>query len=155
MRNFTLAFLLLFCVIFSGCQSDETQPSPSAALSSADQAHTTGLFAMDTYMTLTAYGPHGTEALEAAVAEIERLDALLSISSDTGDIKPLNEQKSGMVSEDTALLLSRALEISEETGGLFDPTIAPVMEAWGFPTGAYRVPEQTELDALLRSVDYR
>ncbi|MBQ0001172.1 MAG: hypothetical protein KBT01_06510, partial [Clostridiales bacterium] len=36
------------------------------------------IFAMDTIMTLTAYGKNGEKAVEEAVEEINRLDALLS-----------------------------------------------------------------------------
>ena len=39
----------------------------------------------------------------------------------------------GTVSDDTAALLSQAMTISGQTGGLFDCSIAPVMQAWGLP----------------------
>ncbi len=35
------------------------------------------LFAMDTYMTLTAYGEHAQEAVDKAAERVEALDALL------------------------------------------------------------------------------
>lgn len=56
--------------------------------------------------------------------------------------------------EDTRALLSRALEVSTSTGGIFDCTIEPVMQAWGFTTQQYRVPDPAELSALLAHVDY-
>ena len=54
----------------------ETVPNtdPSESLSSE-------LYAMDTVMTLTAYGPNAQTALTAAENEITRLDTLFSISS--------------------------------------------------------------------------
>jgi len=110
---------------------------------------------MDTVMTLTAYGKQGEAALEAATAEITRLDKLLSIGNESSDIYRLNTEKTGVVSDDTLTLLQRALELSEHTDGVFDCTIAPVMEAWGFPSKTFRVPTQAELDALLPTVDYR
>lgn len=123
--------------------------------SAANEPHTTDLFAMDTVMTLTAYGEQGEAALTVATEEITRLDELFSISSESGDLYRLNTEKTGTVSDDTIALLQRALELSESTEGVFDCTIAPVMNAWGFPTQTYRVPSQTELDALLPAVDYR
>ena len=88
---------------------------------------------MDTVMNLTAYGPNASAALEASVSEINRLDSLLSISSEKGEIYRINADKEGTVSEDVNALLSRSLELSQMTDGLFDCTIEPVMEAWALP----------------------
>ena len=46
-----------------------------------DQEAVKELFAMDTYMTLAAYGDRAREAVDAAAVEIQRLEGLLS----TGD----------------------------------------------------------------------
>lgn len=119
---------------------------PSESLSSE-------LYAMDTIMTLTAYGPNVQTALTAAENEITRLDTLFSISSESGDIYRVNQYGEGDLSEDSLTLLSSALNYYNETEGIFDCTIEPVMEAWGFTTQDYRVPEQAELDNLLSRVD--
>ena len=135
---------------FSAAPSEvsETVPNtdPSESLSSE-------LYAMDTVMTLTAYGPNAQTALTAAENEITRLDTLFSISSENGDIYRVNQYGEGDLSEDSLTLLSSALNYYNETDGIFDCTIEPVMEAWGFTTQNYRVPEQTELDDLLSRVD--
>ncbi len=123
-------------------------------LSADTSKETAELFAMDTVMNLTAYGENAKQAINAASDEIKRLDAVFSISSSGGDIKSINETGSGSVSSDTAALINRAAEISKNTDGLFDCTIAPVMDAWGFTTKNYRIPETTELKTLLASVDY-
>ena len=80
-----------------------------------------------------SYGQQAKPELQAAAEEIQRLDALFSISSEEGDILPLNQHGAGTVSDDTAALLSQAMTISGQTGGLFDCSIAPVMQAWGLP----------------------
>ena len=118
-----------------------------------DRAVTKSLFAMDTYMEITAYGYRSEEAVDAAVKEIERLDALLSTGSDSSEIVMLNRDKTKNVSEDTAYLIKRSMELWQLTGGAFDITIYPVMRAWGFAGGEYRVPGETELAALLKHVD--
>ena len=41
------------------------------------------------------------------------------------------------------------------TDGLFDCTIEPVMEAWGFTTQNFRIPSEEELEELLSHVDYK
>ena len=150
MKKKIKALLLLGLVFLSGC-GQASAPSVSSA---GTDSQSIDLFAMDTAMTLTAYGDHAGEALEAAKSEIERLDALFSISSESGDIYALNRDHTAALHEDTRALLSDALEVSASTGGIFDCTIEPVMQAWGFTTQDYRVPTPAELSTLLAHVDY-
>ena len=61
-------------------EENSTQKSASSTASSdaADASSSRDIFAMDTYMTVTAYGPNAETAVDQAQQEIERLDALLS-----------------------------------------------------------------------------
>lgn len=157
-RTILLPSLLLSLLLLAACggQSEETPSTTADAQTSdtqASESQSADLFAMDTVMTLTAYGPHAQEGLDAATQEIERLDDLFSISSADGDIAVLNAQGTNTLSDDTAQLLRQALALSKDTGGLFDCTIAPVMAAWGFSTGEYHVPDEATLQDLLSRVD--
>ena len=107
------------------------------------------IFAMDTYMSLVAYGEDGQEALAAAAREINRLEQELSRTVSTSYIYKLNENGSAAVSEETANLLKNAMDYSAATGGLFDMTVAPLVSLWGITTDSPRVPSRSELDALL------
>lgn len=111
------------------------------------------VFAMDTYMTLLAYGENAEEAILAAAAEIHRLDDLLSTGNPESEISKLNAAGGGTISADVEALIARAKEIHTETGGLFDISIYPVMRLWGFPTQEYRVPDKTEIAETLKLVD--
>lgn len=111
------------------------------------------LFAMDTVMSFTAYGKNCEEAVEAAVQEVQRLDALLSTGSVSSEVSGLNRAGGGTISEDTAELFGRGMDIYEKTGGLFDFTIYPLMQLWGFPSKEYHVPTQEELGEVLPLVD--
>ena len=112
------------------------------------------LFAMDTYMTLAAYGDSADEALTAASREINRLEATLSRTIDTSDVSRLNAGEAVVVQPETRALLERALTLSDETGGTFDMTVAPLVALWGITSDAPRVPSQEEIDALLPLVGY-
>ena len=133
-------------LLFSGC-------GPSDGTNSAEEKYTEEVFAMDTVMRLSAYGENGKKAVEQAIEEIYRLDTLLSVSSEAGEIYWLNRDNGGSVSEETEALLRRAQVVSEQTDGAFDCTIGPVMEAWGFRDGNFRIPEEAELAGLLALVD--
>ena len=41
------------------------------------------------------------------------------------------------------------------SGGAFDPTVAPLLDLWGFGTGEYGVPAQNDLEEVLPLVNYR
>lgn len=118
-----------------------------------NKSATKSIFAMDTYMEITAYGRDSEEAVEAAAQEIQRLDALLSTGLAESEVSCLNRNKSGTLSEDTGYLLRRSLALWEETAGAFDITVYPVMQAWGFDTQQFRVPDEEELRALCARVD--
>lgn len=144
MKRLFIGGLLVAALMLAGCGAQTSAEEPS---------QTREVYAMDTVMTLEACGQNADAALDEAVAEIERLDALWSIASSDGEIARLNAEKQITASADTLALLTRAKEISAATDGLFSTTIAPLMEAWGFTSGDYRVPDEAELSALLAHVD--
>ncbi len=117
------------------------------------------LTAMDTFMTMTIYNQPGSvaqEHLRQAAGLLQELDALLSVTDAGSEIYRANHSGGETVplSEDTRRLLEEALALCEETEGALDVTIYPVVRAWGFTTGEYRVPEAAELEALLKKVDF-
>ena len=117
------------------------------------RVYETQIFAMDTVMTLTAYGPHGQEAVEEAARELYRLDGLWSVTVPTSEIAQLNAAGEGELSADSTALLKRALTLCEDTGGLFDCTIYPLVELWGFPTDRPHVPTDEDIADALPLVD--
>lgn len=144
----TLAVLALFAC--AGCGA-----APKAAPVETGEA-TAGLFAMDTYISLTVYGPDPETALEQAQSRIRELEGLWSVTDEGSEIYAANHS-SGQpvcVSTDTEELLRFALDMAQETSGALEPTIYPVLTAWGFTTDSYRIPEQEEIDRLLEQVDY-
>jgi len=111
------------------------------------------IFAMDTLMTLRVWGDE--EDASAAVAEINRLDALLSVTEESSAVSMLNRDGAATLDEDTLLLLQTAVEISRRTDGAFDPTVYPLVEAWGFTTDERHVPSQDDMEAALALVGVR
>ncbi|MBQ3281209.1 MAG: FAD:protein FMN transferase [Eubacterium sp.] len=149
-----IASAALMLAALMGCVNDGG-PDDTEDSSGRDEPVSAELFAMDTYMTLTAYGENAEKALSESEKEIRRLDAMLSAESEESEISGLNKAGKKQVSEETFGLIKRAAEIGEDTGGAFDITIYPVMQAWGFAGQNYRVPEKAELEELLEHVDVR
>ncbi|MCD7886320.1 MAG: FAD:protein FMN transferase [Clostridiales bacterium] len=148
MKNLQHLFcLLLAALLLTGCSAGAAEPDPEA-----EESSTQYLDAMDTYMTLTAYGSSRDEALDAAVEEIRRLEALWSVGSEDSEVSQLNREGSAALSEDTAALVERALEICDSTGGAFDITVFPLMDLWGFTTQDYQVPDPADIQSALTLV---
>lgn len=114
------------------------------------------VFAMDTYMNLKAYGDNADKALDEAEERIHQLESELSATAETSEIWKLNHSsgREVSVSDDTSLLIDKAIDIGGMTHGALDITVFPVLKEWGFTTGEYRIPEKSSLEDLLKNVDY-
>lgn len=119
-----LAVCLYASALLVGCgqktdskTADKSETSSESAQNQSEdiQEASRDVFAMDTYMTVTAYGENAEAAVDAAQAEIERLDALLSTGDADSEIAKLNVDGSGELSEDAGYLTERALELYQET----------------------------------------
>lgn len=113
-------------------------------------------FAMSTYISLTAYGKSADQAVLDAQAKVAELEGLWSTTDEKSVVYALNHS-GGMpvdVDDSTGALLEFALEMAEETDGALEPTIYPVLLAWGFTTRENRIPEEAEIRELLQKVGY-
>lgn len=160
MRDFLLTLFLVMVLLSTGCAGNETtslstEPQENEQNYTADTAEPqiASLFAMDTEMELTVYGG-GTDLLDRAEAEIVYLEGLLSTTDPDSEVFALNRDGKGSLSPEPLDLLDQALALCRETEGALDLSIYPVVRAWGFTTGEYRVPSEDELAALLSRVNY-
>ncbi|MBR9999483.1 MAG: FAD:protein FMN transferase [Cyclobacteriaceae bacterium] len=51
-------------------------------------------------------------------------------------------------------VLNKSREIYEVTGGAFDPTVMPLVNAWGFGPEEQEMPDSSEVEKLLKHVSY-
>lgn len=149
----TLGLLICNITTMTGCKFINTKKIYDKENASTSSPITKEVFAMDTYMTLTAYGDRAEEAVSKAVEEIQRIELLVSTGLEDSEIAAINQNGSAQVSEDTLFLIEKSLELYESTEGAFDISIYPVMEEWGFTTGDYQLPEKGRLLELLKNVD--
>ena len=147
-RRFTaLAVVTALLLTLPGCGKQTVQESAQ-------------LLTMDTVMTLTVYGTDKSACqavLQQSQDRLYDLDRRLSATgSDGSDIYALNHAGGRPVAltGDTAQLLGKTLDLCAMTDGALDLTAYSAVEAWGFTGGDYRVPAQSELDALAAKIDY-
>ncbi len=87
---------------------------------------------------------------EEALDEIQRLEDRLSLFRPTSEIARLNRHAAEgpvKVSPPVFALLCQAQQLAAATDGAFDPTIGPLMRAWGFHGARGRLPEPAVLAA--------
>ncbi len=113
------------------------------------------VIAMDTAMFISTYGKRSTSAAYASEDLIRDLESKLSRTEEESEVSRLNAAggQPVEVGPELAALLTAAEKYRADTHGAFDITVAPVVSAWGFTAGAFRVPAQEELEALLEKVD--
>lgn len=88
-------------------------------------------------------------AAHAALDEIDRIEARLSVFRETSAISDLNRrasQESVTVDRDFFELLVLARRIHRETGGAFDITSTPLSRCWGFLRREGRLPDLNAID---------
>ena len=76
---------------------------------------------------------HAQRAMDAAIAELQRVERLMTRFSPDSDVGRANARAAAgpvEVSEETALVVRTALEWADATGGGFDPSIARLVELW-------------------------
>ncbi len=173
MKNRIISIMLLSALALTGCgntsattqvikvssesgdteiDADDLETEATTYTQDGVQVSEQYVFAMDTEMYLTVYGDESDKAIEAAVAEINRIDDMLSVGDENSEIYQINNSGSAVISDETYSLIERAIEIGEETGGALDITVYPLMDAWGFTTQDYRVPEDSEITSLLETM---
>lgn len=115
---------------------------------------------MATRFELVLHGddaPRLRAAGEEAMREIERLNTKLSLYEPTGEIAHVNARAARepvRVSRELIDLIQRSRQLSEETGGAFDITVAPLMRCWGFMRGTGSLPTPESIAEARACVGY-
>src|SRR5262249_25097619 len=89
-----------------------------------------------------------TAAAEAALDEIDRLQAQLTVYRADSELCRLNQQAATdavAVEQGLFELLELAVRVTAQTGGAFDISAGALVKAWGFFRGPPRVPAPEEL----------
>jgi len=97
--------------------------------------------------------------LEQSIEEkLKDLNSIFSTYSDSTEISKINLSKSKIInlSDDLAFVLKRALYYSQLSDGLYDPTVFPLVDLWGFgPTNINSKPNKNKVNELLENISYK
>jgi thiamine biosynthesis lipoprotein len=116
---------------------------------------------MATRFELVLHGENAASlraAGEEALAEVERIENQLSLYRPGSEIAQVNARAANeavLVSPEVFSLLQHASKLSDETGGAFDITIAPLVRCWGFMGANGRMPAPEEIAEAREKVGMR
>ncbi len=89
-----------------------------------------------------------------AFREIERIEGLLSYYNDESEISRLNRQGTLRVSKEVLFIINKAREFWEASDGLFDITVSPLVELWGFYDKNYHIPGDLQIKEKLSLIGF-
>lgn len=96
-----------------------------------------------------------SDLTQSIKAELLKVDASLSPFNKESVITAINENKDVSPDEMFKEVFSLAMDISKETDGAFDITVAPLVNAWGFGFKNGSQPSHHQVDSLLQLVGYK
>ena len=82
-------------------------------------------------------------------ASLQKVDASLSMFNPQSTISRFNRGETDEADEMLGEVLSLSFSVNKATGGAFDPTVAPLVNAWGFGFKNGQLPDSTQVDSLL------
>lgn len=146
MRKKYICGLMIISLLLTACGNKSVQ----------SKSENKSFFAMDTYMSITAYGENAETALNQAEERVAELEKMWSVTKENSEIYAINHSngESVAVSPETAELLDFSLDISKITEGALDCTMYPVLTEWGFTTGNYKIPTDQKISELLENTGY-
>jgi thiamine biosynthesis lipoprotein len=143
----SLLLVLMAIALFGGCARTRTVQKTETI--------------MGTEVTITVTTPStdvGEAAIDAGMAELRRLDAMMSLYKDTSEITKVNlaaGKTPVKVSPEMIEVVERAAEISRVSGGVFDVTIGPLVVLWQMRLKEGKIPTDTEIARIRPLVNYK
>ncbi len=96
------------------------------------------------------------EKLDYEIREtLQKVDNSLSPFNKNSTISKINNNESNEPDSMFLYIFNMAHEISEETGGAFDITVAPLVNAWGFGFKQGITPDSLTIDSIRNFIGYK
>jgi thiamine biosynthesis lipoprotein len=141
-------FLVLLAIaLFTGCARARTLQKTETI--------------MGTEVTITVIArshEEGETAIDAGMAELRRLDAMMSLYKDASEITKVNLAAGKVpvrVSPEMIEVVEHAAKISRLSGGVFDVSIGPLVVLWQMRLKEGKIPTDNEIARVRPLVNYR
>ncbi len=103
---------------------------------------------------ITYESPDGTDLKSGIERELSRLDSSVSTFNKTSVLSKVNRNEDVLLDDYFKRVFNKAMEVSEISGGAFDVTVAPLVNAWGFGFKSKENVTPFLIDSILDFVGY-
>ncbi len=139
----TLATIVLFLLAISACKQP---PPPRTEL------------VLGTVCTINLFEEGTEERYTRLVDRLHEIDRHMSANRDDSTIARINAaagRRPVPVDSETMTVLTAALAFAERSGGLFDPTIGPLVKLWNIGGNSPAVPEPYAIEEARSSINWK
>ncbi|MDF7810621.1 FAD:protein FMN transferase [Hymenobacter sp. YC55] len=111
-------------------------------------------YAQGTTYSITYYAPDSLVTSAEIRRQLAEIDASLSLYQPNSLINQFNQSGTGVVADrHMRVVVGKALEVYRQTDGLFDATVQPLVQAWGFGTRPTETaPSAAVIQAILPAI---
>lgn len=173
MKKSLTKILLLGCSIFlvacSGQKEELADVSTSASPVSQKPINENGLpivkdpvtrteTLLHTVVQIQVYHEDTEDVIQETVDYMEAMEKQLSTKLKDSDVYRINENagiQPVKVEEETIEIIDRAIQIAQESDGLFDISIGALTNLWQIGSEDARVPSEDEIEEAINLIDYQ
>jgi thiamine biosynthesis lipoprotein len=111
-------------------------------------------YAQGTTYSITYYAPDSLVRSAEISQQLAEIDASLSLYKPNSLINQFNQAVTGVVADrHLRVVVGKALDVYQQTNGLFDATVQPLVQAWGFGTRPTETaPSAAAIQAILPAI---
>ncbi len=88
-------------------------------------------------------------------ATFRRVELSVSPFNKASLVTAINDNKTDSLDEALKTIYLKSVEINDESNGAFDPTLSPIINAWGFGYKSGAMPSDADIDSMLQFVGIR
>jgi len=142
--KFLIIFFLFVMVIFTGCAQKKEFTYTGYLIGSPCEIN-----------FICSNGGIAGQTVAEIDEELHRLDSLLNYFSPKSLVSEINRNHKAKLDKDIIYLFALSDSISRLTGGVFDISIAPLMEIWGFYSNKGAIPAIGDIENAKKRVDFK
>lgn len=145
-KYMSLSILIVFTLLsITGCSKKTSSPISRSEI------------LMGTIIKVTIFDSSNEKVLDEVFNKIKELESTLSINANGTLIDKINESAGVApvkVDDDTYNLISKGIEYSNLSNGLFDISIGPLVKLWSIGLPEAKVPSKEEINEKLPLIDF-
>ena len=114
-------------------------------------------YVLGTVIQLKIFGENAKLAINESIKRLLEIDDKMSVFKEDSEVSKINRNAGGeyqKISEDTYYVLETSLKYCNMSQGVFDPTIRPLVDVWGFGRENQKVPSKNEIEKAKKFVNY-